>query len=87
MSIENAYVIFYKIADGMVYSYATYNFEYEDGSGGTLLNTPSKEKCASNNGLSVEDIGIKKWIKENPQDEDFKNNIDDLNENDLEDLE
>lgn len=88
MSIENAYIIFYKIADGIIYSYVNYNFEYDDEqSAEPLLNLPSKEKCASNNGVAVETIGIKKWTKEDPQEADFKNDIDDLNENDLEDIE
>lgn len=88
MSIENAYVIFYKIADGIVYSYVNYNFEYDDEQSGTpLINVPSKIKCAINNGISVETIGIKKWTKENPVESDFKDNINDLNENDLEDIE
>lgn len=88
MSIENAYVIYYKIADGTIYSYVNYNFEYDDElSAEPLLNLPSKGKCTSNNGVAVETIGIKKWTKENPVESDFKDNINDLNENDLEDIE
>jgi len=86
MSIENAYVIFYKIADGTIYNYVKYNFEYEDGSGGALLNTPSKNKCATNNSVAIGTIGIKKWTKENPIETDFKDDIDDLSAGDLEDL-
>jgi len=88
MTIENAYIIFYKIADGIIFGYTNYDFEYDDDqSAEPLINIPSKEKCASNNGVAVETIGIKKWTKENPVDADFKKDIDDLNENDLEDIE
>lgn len=70
------FVIFYKISDGTVLSYVSYIYE-SDGEGG-YLNIPSKQKCASNNNLSEESIGMKKWSKEIPQESDFKSNINDI---------
>jgi len=85
MTTENYYIIFYKILDGTILSYVRYRFVYDESE--KLLNPFSKDRCANNNGLSIENIGIKKWKKENPQESDFKDNINDLNENDLENIE
>ena len=83
MSVETAYIIFYRISDGYIYSYTRYNFEYN---GEILLNKPSKEKCAENDGVSEESIGMKKWNKTDPQESDFKDDIDDLTQGDLENI-
>jgi hypothetical protein len=36
--------------------------------GAILLNAPSRQKCASNNGVSESDIGVKKWTVEDTED-------------------
>lgn len=81
MSIETKYLIFYRLSDGYIYSYTLYNFEYD---GETLLNVPSKAKCATNNGVTEASIGMKKWNKANPVEADFKDDLDDLTPGDLE---
>lgn len=82
--MEYTYVIFYRISDGNIYSYVYYNFEYD---GETLLNKPTKARCATNNNVTEVSIGIKKWTKEDPQDSDFKDNIENIpSGEDLEEL-
>jgi len=73
------YAIFYNSSDGHIFSYVQHNFEYdEEITGSPLINLPSKEHCASNNGVSVSVIGIKKWTVTNPDVDDFVININDF---------
>jgi len=83
------YIIFYQISTGKVLSYQSYNFEYDDVAE-TYINVPEKQRCADNNGINISDIGIKKWNKDlsglTPAEAqaEFKDNIEDLSESDLE---
>jgi len=81
-------IIFYIKSTGEILSYITYELEYfeESGEDLVLMNKPSKEKCAENDGVSEESIGMKKWNKTDPQESDFKDDIDDLTPGDLENI-
>jgi hypothetical protein len=78
-----AYLIFYQISTEKILSYVFYNFQYE---GEELINPPSKQLCVERNNISINDIGVKKWTKENPLESDFKNNLSELSGGDLEDI-
>ena len=64
--------------EGDVLSYVSYNVrKYKDNKDIGLV-MPSLEKCAENNGLKIEDIGVKEFTKIKPRDEDFKKNVNEL---------
>lgn len=72
------YAIFYNISDGNIFSYVLYSFEYSEDTGTELLNPPSRQHCANNNGISEASIGVKKWTVIDPQENDFVSNINDF---------
>ncbi|MEQ9716552.1 MAG: hypothetical protein ABGF52_13625 [Candidatus Asgardarchaeum sp.] len=76
-------IIFYQNSTGNIFSYVSYNLEYE---GEDLLNRPSLDRLSSQHNINVSDIGIKKWSKENPIEADFKDNVDDLIAEELEEI-
>ena len=70
-------IIFYKKSDNSILSYVSYTLNKL--SGGVITNLPSKELCASRNGLQESDIGIAEFLIENPDpDTDFKDNLNNL---------
>lgn len=83
------YVIFYKISTGEIFSYQAFEFMYDNVTE-SYINLPEKQKCADNNGINISDVGIKKWNKDlseltfEQQQAEFKDNIADLSESDLE---
>ena len=72
------YAIFYKTSDNSILSYVIYTFEYSEDTGAELLNAPSRQHCATNNGLSEASIGVKKWTVADPSEEEFVFNINDF---------
>ena len=78
------YLLFCTSADGNILSYVRHEKELD--AEGNWINKPSKEKCAGNNNLSEDEIGFYEWTKEEPQPEDFKDNINDLDAEDLEEI-
>lgn len=76
-------IIFYKKSTGNILSYVSYTLVYD---GETLINRPSLEKISEQHSIDISDLGIKNWAKVNPEQSDFKDNVDDLDSEDLEEI-
>lgn len=74
-------LILYHKTTGKIYSYINVTWEYDKESN---LIVPSVEKCASNNGVSSTDIGTAKFLISDPNNADYKDNINDLDPGDYE---
>jgi hypothetical protein len=81
-------IIFYQKSTGKVFSYVSYDKRDSENN----LIPPSVKRCATQNGVNESDVGVKEWaldpVLDAPGDHSaqFKNNINDLNSEDLTDL-
>jgi hypothetical protein len=75
-------IIFYQKSTGKIFSYISYNNRDEEEN----LIRPSLKQCSEIHGINESDIEVVEWTKASPSEEDFKDNVEDLNEEDLEDI-
>lgn len=75
-------IILYQKSTGKIFSYASYNNRDEEEN----LIRPSLKRCSDIHGIDESDIEVVEWTKENPSEDDFKDNIEDLDEGDLEEI-
>ena len=75
-------VVFYQVSTNKVLSYLDYDATNSWG----IMEEPTTEFAASRNGLSLGDVGVKKFKKVNPVEADFKDMLTSLDPGDLEDF-